>query len=205
MTEMGIATRAADFGTAREPRTVLMLGDRLRVDRRIEARPAGTGIVFGRAREQRRAATYASIVAGALLVPIGSGEGALGAVLTRHAILLGCQLGAPLGIGLHHRGASVGSGHGFPLLGFSWGLLAEDLGVQPLRDKSRLAQRRVMTAERMRVSFRNCPRGRDPQGLGAGLAHRRRADRRQGIVQAIREPRRWECGKPDLEQPPIIL
>jgi hypothetical protein len=97
---MGIAAGATDFSAAHEEGPVGMLADRAFLDRSPEARPAGTGIELGIGREQRLAAADAGIHARALLVPIGAGEGALRAVLTRNMKLLRRELLAPFGLGL---------------------------------------------------------------------------------------------------------
>src|SRR6185312_13928934 len=66
--------------------------------RLVEARPARAGIELGRGIEHRRAAADAGIRAVIVMVPELAGEGALGAVLARHLVLLGSQLFPPFGI-----------------------------------------------------------------------------------------------------------
>src|SRR5690554_3601534 len=96
---MGIAVRAADFGTAHEVAAVVDLDDGVFRNRLEKARPARAGIIFGIGGEKRRPATYAIIGAFALFGIVGVGKGALGAVFASHMKLLGRQFGAPLGVG----------------------------------------------------------------------------------------------------------
>src|SRR3982075_3587129 len=97
--EMGVAGGAKHLGAAREPRAVLVLIPRIPGERRPEARPTRSGIEFRLGGEQRRAAAHAGIGAGMLFVPIGPGEGPLGAVLARDVILLRREQPAPFGLG----------------------------------------------------------------------------------------------------------
>src|SRR6202011_4389632 len=109
------ARRAATLGAAREPRAVVVLAHRLAVDRCGEARPAGAGIELRVRGEQRRPAANAAVIPRALLVPRGTGERALGAVLAGHVILLGRELGAPFGLALGHLPLRPRVGHDQPL------------------------------------------------------------------------------------------
>src|SRR5690606_32342958 len=88
MPQMGIAIGAADFGARREEGTVLVLGHRAGLDRLIEARPAGAGIVFGFGTEQWPPAGDATIEPFILVVPIRPGKRAFGAMLAHNLILL---------------------------------------------------------------------------------------------------------------------
>ena len=73
-----------------------------------EARPAGAGIELGIGREQRRPAARATERALALLAVERAREGALGAVLPGHVILLGRELLFPLGLGLADADRGLG-------------------------------------------------------------------------------------------------
>src|SRR4051794_36265626 len=85
------------------------------LDRREEARPSRSRIELGLGAEQRLAAAHAAVEAVIPGVPVRTGEGAFGAVLARHVILLRRQLAAPFGIRLldpdlgiaGHSGVSV--------------------------------------------------------------------------------------------------
>src|SRR6185436_138374 len=81
-----------------------------------EARPARATLVLGAGLEQRPRAAGAVVDAGALLVVERTGAGALGAVLTQYAELVGREQRAPLGVGFLHREILVRH------LGYSWGL-----------------------------------------------------------------------------------
>src|SRR4051812_35405916 len=83
--EMRFAKRAGYLGAGHAEAGVVgrehvLLGDRL-----PEARPAGAGIILGVGDEERVVATDAAIEAGRMVVPIGAGEGRLGALLAGHA------------------------------------------------------------------------------------------------------------------------
>src|SRR5689334_17541601 len=86
---------------------VLVLGDILRVDRRIERRPATAGVELRVGLEQRRAAAHAAVRSGGFVVPIFAAERALGALLAGHAILFGRELRFPFGVGF-----AMGVAHG---------------------------------------------------------------------------------------------
>src|ERR1700678_4149429 len=102
MPKVGVARRATNFGPAHEPGAIIVLADGIEVDRRIEARPAGTGIEFRVRAEQGRFTADTSIHAATLFVPIRAREGTLGAVLAGHAVLRGRQPAAPLRLRLYH-------------------------------------------------------------------------------------------------------
>src|SRR5262249_43346614 len=91
-----------------------MLADGVLGERRPKAWPAGAGIKFGRGGEQGRAAAHASVRSARLLVPIGTGESAFGAVLARHVILLRREQLLPLGIRLDDFCRLAGRIHGRP-------------------------------------------------------------------------------------------
>src|SRR5579859_6090299 len=96
MAEMPATARAAHFGADHAVAGVDMLVDQRLVGGRGEAGPAAAGIMFGATAEQLGAAAGADIFAGLLVVPVGAGEGALGARLAQHMILLGIEPLAPL-------------------------------------------------------------------------------------------------------------
>src|SRR5690348_5132426 len=102
MAEMGVAAAAQHLDPPHEQAAVVLGGDAVLGHRRPEARPAGAGIELGVGAEELLAAAHAGIGAGRLGVPIGAAEGALGALLARDAVLLGCELGAPLGVAFDH-------------------------------------------------------------------------------------------------------
>ena len=70
------------------------------VDRRVKCRPTAAGVVLGFGQKQRRAAGFADVGAVLVMMIVFAGERPLGAFLPEDAILLGRQLGPPLGIGL---------------------------------------------------------------------------------------------------------
>src|SRR6266478_10259474 len=72
--------------------------------------PAGARVEFGVGGEQRCATAEAAIHAACLLVPIRAAEGALGAVLLGHTVLLGRELPLPLGFGLDDFRTGIGGG-----------------------------------------------------------------------------------------------
>src|SRR5205823_6251920 len=100
VTQMPAAAAAHDLGATHEQAVVGTQLDGLG-DRRLgEARPTGAGIELGVRREQRRTAAGTSVRAVLLGVPVGAGEGALGALPAQHVVLLRCQLPAPLLVAL---------------------------------------------------------------------------------------------------------
>ena len=86
---------ADDLGAPHEEAVVGAQLDVLEVGRLGEAGPAGAGVELGVGGEQLGAAADAAVHAVVLLVPVGAGEGALGAGLAGHLVLLGRQLLAP--------------------------------------------------------------------------------------------------------------
>src|SRR5207253_4634161 len=72
------------------------------LERRREARPAGTAVELGAGVEQGLAAAGAVIDPGAVLLVERARPGALGAVLAQHPVLLGRQAAAPLLIAHRH-------------------------------------------------------------------------------------------------------
>src|SRR5438067_10537580 len=79
---------------------VALGGDGAAVGRAREPRPAGAAVELGLGAEELGAAAGAEEAAGLVVVPERAGEGALGALLTENAVLLGRQLAAPLLVGL---------------------------------------------------------------------------------------------------------
>src|SRR5204863_8826457 len=75
--EMRLAARAEYFGARHAVRAVGVLGDGALCNRRVEAGPARPGIEFGFRVEQILSADGAAVDAGAVFVPVLSGEGAL--------------------------------------------------------------------------------------------------------------------------------
>src|SRR3546814_1680388 len=76
-----------------------MFADSLGIERRGKAGPAGAAFIFFGTVEQFGAATGAEIAAFVFVVIKCASEGALGACFAQHMILLGGQLGFPLGVG----------------------------------------------------------------------------------------------------------
>jgi len=109
--KMGVALRAAYLRARHGIGLVLVQANGVIVHRSIEAWPSRAGIVFGLGGEKRAAAGHAAIEAFALVVPIGAGEGTLGAVLARDVILLGRQVLAPLLVGFLDLWAGLASHH----------------------------------------------------------------------------------------------
>ncbi len=99
--EMAAATGAAHL-RAPDAEEAAAGGDVRRVDRLVEARPAGAGIELGLGAEERQAAAGAHEGAGARLVVERAGERPLGAPLPQDAVLLRRQLLAPLRVGLDY-------------------------------------------------------------------------------------------------------
>src|SRR3954465_5730869 len=97
MPKMRIASRAQHFGAAHEEAAVVLLGDVLLADRRIERRPSCPGIELGISVEELEPAAPAPVRAGALRIPVGTGECALGAMLARDVVLLLRELRLPFG------------------------------------------------------------------------------------------------------------
>src|SRR6185503_8028926 len=82
------------------PGVVLAQLDRLGDLRLREARPARAGVELHARVEELVAAAGAAVHAVVVLVPVLTGEGALGAALAEHLVLLGSELLAPLLVGL---------------------------------------------------------------------------------------------------------
>src|SRR5262245_57915142 len=70
------------------------------VERLIEAGPASAAVELGGRGEQRQVAAGAVVHAGPILLVERAGEGALGAVLAQHIVLLGREQLLPLLVGL---------------------------------------------------------------------------------------------------------
>src|SRR5579885_3627280 len=100
--KMRLAFGAAHLGAAHEQGSVLVLAHRFPLRGRIEARPAGAGLVFRVGAEQRFAAADAAIHALPLLRVIRMAEGPLCAMLARHVVLLRRKLLPPLRLGFRH-------------------------------------------------------------------------------------------------------
>src|SRR5450755_4644995 len=97
---MCIALRARHFTAAHPETVVLASADILRRNRRPETRPAGAGIIFrGRAEQGVVAADTAVQAAVVKIVGITS-IGPFCPLLPRHVELHGCELRAPLRLGL---------------------------------------------------------------------------------------------------------
>ena len=92
------ASQAAHTTSVRRMNTVLSAISRtLSFEmRRVERGPSRSGFEFGRGLEERRAAADTSVNAFVVMVPVLSGEGALGSFPPRHAVLLGRELRLPL-------------------------------------------------------------------------------------------------------------
>ena len=102
MAQVRIALGAADFGAHHAVAHILEGADGLGVHPFPEAGPAGAGVEFAVRAEQLSAAADAAVGAIAFVIPIGTGEGPLGAALAGHAELLGSQLGAPVVLACFH-------------------------------------------------------------------------------------------------------
>src|SRR3546814_19135175 len=96
---MPIAGAAAYLHPSHSMRGVDMVAHSLRFDRRGKAGPACAAVIFFGTIEQFGAATGAEIAAFVFVVIKFASEGALGACFAQHMILLGGQLGFPLGVG----------------------------------------------------------------------------------------------------------
>src|SRR3546814_716588 len=105
--EMGVAIGAAHLRARHEQRAILVLAHGTVVDRLIEARPAGAGLVFGVGIKQRLAAAYAAVEAVFLVVPVRPREGALRAMLARDLILFRRKLLSPLRVGFLDPGLGI--------------------------------------------------------------------------------------------------
>jgi hypothetical protein len=64
-----------------------------------EAGPSGSGVELVRALKERLVARDAAVRPLVVAVPVGTGEGALGALAAGDLVLFGGQLLAPLGVG----------------------------------------------------------------------------------------------------------
>src|SRR5829696_9153238 len=102
MAEVTTTALADDLLAHHAVRDVALDLDRVGDQRLGEARPAGARVELGRRVEQLGTTTGAAVHAVVVTVPVLPGEGALGARLSQHLVLLGVQLFAPLGIGLRH-------------------------------------------------------------------------------------------------------
>src|SRR5262245_7032592 len=105
---MGRAFGAMHLGAPHKQAAVLMGAHRLFRRRLVEAGPTGARVELGAGVEQRLAATDAFVHAIVVVVPVLAGEGAFGAVLAGHAVLLRRQLLAPLLIRLAGSGGLKG-------------------------------------------------------------------------------------------------
>src|SRR5579862_2250177 len=81
--------------------------DRL-VERRPEARPAGTAVELRARREEIEIAAGAGEVAAPLLMQELAGEGTLSCALPQHGELLGAQKLAPFGVGMRDLESAIG-------------------------------------------------------------------------------------------------
>lgn len=96
--EVGVAFGTDHFGALHAEGAVVMGGDGIGFGG-VEAGPSARGIEFSLRFEERLAAAAAGVSAGAVVVPIFSGEGAFGAFLAGDVELFGGELLAPLGFG----------------------------------------------------------------------------------------------------------
>src|SRR4051794_7975336 len=101
---MTVATRAKDLDAAHAVAVIRFVHDVLGSHRFEETRPAGTGIELRVGRKERQPTTNAVIDPRLFMIVKDTAERALSAFAARDLILLGGQLLAPLGIGLHHFG-----------------------------------------------------------------------------------------------------
>ena len=122
MAEVGAAVVAGDFGADHAEAAVGVLVDQASVVRRVETRPAATGIELGFGAEKRRPAADAAVGAVVLAIPITAGKGAFRAFLARDVELRFVKLGAPFGVGfLDFRHACLqGNGSVSPL---NWAMI----------------------------------------------------------------------------------
>src|SRR5690606_10825313 len=148
-----LAPRADDFGSGHAVRCVAVLLDRVIARRLDEARPSGARVEFVVALEQRLPAAGAEVLARGLVLLILAGEGALGAALAQHGILLRRQPLAPFGVGE------------VDLLVGHHDLLSGEYRSATSGPQGRLAARSGPAAER-----REQPRGRAPgRALASGI------------------------------------
>src|SRR5438309_4085605 len=98
--QMAAAAAAVHLHPLHAVARIPLRGDGARVGRAREARPAGAALELVVGAEQLRAAARAHEAPRLVVVPQRSAEGALGALLAEHAILLERQLAAPLIVGL---------------------------------------------------------------------------------------------------------
>src|SRR5438876_5348543 len=89
--EMTTALRAMDLGPRHPVAAVDGGRNRVFAERRPETGPSGSALEFRLRQEQRLAAPGAPKRAGALLLVQRTRSARLGAVLTKHVVLLGCQ------------------------------------------------------------------------------------------------------------------
>src|SRR5215469_1532079 len=100
MPEVGAAASAARFYAGHAVTLVGVFFNPARLGWLREAGPAGARLKFGGRVEQLSATAGAVVLARLLRLPVLAGEGALGSRLAHDVVLLGRQLGTPLGIGL---------------------------------------------------------------------------------------------------------
>src|SRR5262249_35129839 len=94
--EMRLAARALDLRAHHAVAGVVVLADGALLHRLGEARPTRARVELPSRAEQRLAAAHAAVGALGLGVPVGAGEGALGARAAGDAVLVRGQLLAPL-------------------------------------------------------------------------------------------------------------
>src|SRR3546814_17388157 len=99
MAEMPVAVRTAHFGADHAVAGVADFVDRIDVDRRGEAGPARSAVIFFLGIEQFRAAARAIIDAVGLVAVIFAGEGPFRAAFPQDMILFGGKALAPFGVG----------------------------------------------------------------------------------------------------------
>ena len=96
---MGIAFRAANFGTIHSQGAIGFLDDLFSRDRFGEAGPAAAAIEFIERREERFPGYNVNVNTGRMIVPIGVVERWLGPTFLRDVVLLGRQLLLQLRVG----------------------------------------------------------------------------------------------------------
>src|SRR5690349_22002519 len=98
MPEMAAARGAHDLGAHHPVTRVRLLVDRLGGGGGVERGPAAARVVLRLGREQLGSTAGAVVDAVLERVVVLSGERALGALLAQHVVLLGAELGPPLGL-----------------------------------------------------------------------------------------------------------
>src|SRR5687768_2011988 len=100
MAQVSVASGAEDLGADHAVAAVFVRDDVLSGHWLEKAGPAGAGVELGARREQRQPAADAGVDTLALVVQQGAAVRPLSALATRNLELLGCELLAPLRVGL---------------------------------------------------------------------------------------------------------